>query len=74
MDAVNLAAMIFKICIFFTLTRCFSISFRQQNDKLHAVRKNDGFSIFFLSPGDETPIDDSLYDYVKRQTIFVMIY
>lgn len=29
---------------------------------------------FFLSPGDETPIDDSLYDYVKRQTIFVMIY
>lgn len=30
--------------------------------------------INFRLGDDETPIRDSLYDYAKRQTIFVMIY
>lgn len=71
-DAVNRKAMIFKICVFF-IWPFFSYSlpvYSTENDKLHTVRMN----MMNFRLGDETPIDDSLYDYVKCQTISVMIY
>lgn len=71
-DAVNRKAKIFRICVFFIWPFFFySLPvYSTENDKLHTVRVN----MIDFRLGDETPIDDSLYDYIKCQTISVMIY